>query len=364
MPELEEAYVDFRYNDIESLFGSITSVKCLTICSRALYGDGFVFNQLEDLKLCDCTACSSMLLSRLLIDSPNLGALNIFQMKKHYDNDMVLWTQPSHVPACFESSLQTFVWSGYLGGAQDRDVAVYVLKWAKHLKTATISSNEEFVPKLEMLKDLVTKRKRESKTVSRPVCKVDQFSGLSDDLLLKILSYLPTKLAGSTSILSKQWEYVWKWLPKLKFHALDIPSQHQSLRCFLDHNLPLHKAPVIDSFHISLCSSYQPGDIKAEDIKLWLEIAISSYLRHLNITYSHWPGRPSVLPSSLYTCKSLVDLRLTGTIPLDVPRLGCLPSLKNLELDIDGYLYGVSLLGVGTGQVLVIFSVLATCLAL
>lgn len=48
---------------------------------QALYGDGFVFNQLEDLKLCDCTVGASMLLSRLLTDSPNLRALNIFQMK-------------------------------------------------------------------------------------------------------------------------------------------------------------------------------------------------------------------------------------------------------------------------------------------
>uniref|UniRef100_A0A1J3GFP9 FBD-associated F-box protein n=1 Tax=Noccaea caerulescens TaxID=107243 RepID=A0A1J3GFP9_NOCCA len=154
MPVLEEAYVDVRYDDMESLIGTITYVKRLTICSRALYGDGFVFSQLEDLKLCDCSVGASMLLSRLLIDSPNLRALNIFQMKKHYDTDMDLWNQPSHVPACFESSLQSFSWSGYLGGVQDRDVAVYVLKWANCLKTATISSNEQYVPKLEMLKDL------------------------------------------------------------------------------------------------------------------------------------------------------------------------------------------------------------------
>lgn len=48
---------------------------------QALYGDGFVFSQLEDLKLCDCTVGASMLLSRLLVDSPNLRALSIFQMK-------------------------------------------------------------------------------------------------------------------------------------------------------------------------------------------------------------------------------------------------------------------------------------------
>lgn len=170
----------------------------------------------------------------------------------------------------------------------------------------------------------VTERKSKSKTISRPVCKVDQISGLSDDLLVKILSYLPTKDAVSTSILSRRWEWLWMWLPKLNYSCRGYPCECKSLRCFLDLNLPLHRAPVIESFHLHFCSG-----IKPEDIKLWLVIALSRNLRHLKIryeSYNHGSGKPNLLPSSLYTCKSLVTLKLRHH------SLGCsssgLPSLS------------------------------------
>lgn len=44
-----------------------------------VYGDGFVFNQLEHLKLCVCTNESNLLV-RLLEDSPNLRVLDILEM--------------------------------------------------------------------------------------------------------------------------------------------------------------------------------------------------------------------------------------------------------------------------------------------
>ncbi|ESQ31566.1 hypothetical protein EUTSA_v10004309mg [Eutrema salsugineum] len=153
MPKLEEAYIHVRFPDIKSIIGSITSVKRLTLCSQVLYGNGFVFNQLEYLKLCVCTRCSSNLLARLLKDSPNLRVLNIFQILGRASK-MVSWNRPSTVPACFWSTIQTFIWSGYMGRPQEKDVAVYVLENAHRLYTARISSDEKFIPKFEMLKEL------------------------------------------------------------------------------------------------------------------------------------------------------------------------------------------------------------------
>lgn len=42
-----------------------------------MYGGGFVFNQLENLKLCVCKKESSNLLAQLLKDSPKLRVLDI-----------------------------------------------------------------------------------------------------------------------------------------------------------------------------------------------------------------------------------------------------------------------------------------------
>ncbi|KAL1203991.1 FBD-associated F-box protein [Cardamine amara subsp. amara] len=137
MPNLEDADIDVRYRDMKSLIGSITSVKRLTLCSEFVFGDGFVFNQLEHLKLCVCTGKSDLLV-RLLEDSPNLRVLDIFQM----DHDDTHWEDPP-------KTLQTFNWSKYLGRRpQEKDLAVYVLGKQFSLKdTATISSDACFIPK-------------------------------------------------------------------------------------------------------------------------------------------------------------------------------------------------------------------------
>ncbi|AED94336.1 F-box/RNI-like superfamily protein [Arabidopsis thaliana] len=156
MPKLREAYVDVESsNHLKTLIGSITSVKHLTICCLEdyLYGDGFIFNHLEHLKLCMCPFDSSNLLGQLLKGSPNLQVLDIFEMKR---NDIVCWNQPSSVLECLLSSLKILNWSAYFGRPQDRDIAVYILKNACHLKTATFLTDKRIndVRRLKMIKEL------------------------------------------------------------------------------------------------------------------------------------------------------------------------------------------------------------------
>ncbi|CAL9234390.1 unnamed protein product [Arabidopsis halleri] len=161
---------------------------------------------------------------------------------------------------------------------------------------------------------------------------MDRISGLSDELLVKILRFLPTKEVVSTSVLSKRWEFLWLWVPKLKFlinhFQPDLP-----VRDFITKNLPLLKPHVIESFHFQCFDkSFQP-----EDVKRWVGTTISRCVRELIINYcdlSSFPGKPvELLPSSLYTCTSLITLKLTGnSIIVDVPRTVCLPSLKTLVL--------------------------------
>ncbi|CAF2329769.1 BnaA10g10640D [Brassica napus] len=154
MPNLIEAYIDVEFPNIKSLIESITSVKRLEICLEVLYEEGIVFSQLEHLKLCRCKDCTSNLLVRLLKDSPNLRVLDLYEMIDHYYCGIIPWNPPSTVPACMLSSLQIFNWSAYSGVPGERDLAIYMLKNASHLKTATILSDECDIPELEMLKEL------------------------------------------------------------------------------------------------------------------------------------------------------------------------------------------------------------------
>ncbi|XP_024014449.1 FBD-associated F-box protein At4g10400 [Eutrema salsugineum] len=155
-------------------------------------------------------------------------------------------------------------------------------------------------------------------------------SELSDELLIKILSFLPTKDAVSTSILSKQWEFLWMWLPKLEYTSrYYLESTCERLKCFLDRNLPLHRAPVIESFHLE----FGAKQFKPEDIKLWVLTAVSRNVRELEISQIYSLSLPNnIFPSSLYTCKTLVTLKLNGDILMDVPRMVCLPCLITLRL--------------------------------
>ncbi|KAF3574172.1 hypothetical protein F2Q69_00061859 [Brassica cretica] len=155
---------------------------------------------------------------------------------------------------------------------------------------------------------------------------MDIISGLPDELLVKILLLVPTKVAVSTSILSKRWEYLWMWLPKLDYGPRNC-SECEKLRCFLNRNLPLHRAPVLESFRLDLCCSrFKPP----ENINMWIGIAVSHCLRELEMMlYESDPAKPFVLPSNLYACKSLV---VGGDILLDVPTMASLPSLKTMKL--------------------------------
>ncbi|CAN6897967.1 unnamed protein product [Brassica oleracea] len=160
---------------------------------------------------------------------------------------------------------------------------------------------------------------------------MDIISGLPDELLIKILMLVPTKVAVSTTILSKRWERLWMWLTKLDYGPRNCSeSECEKLRCFLDRNLPLHRAPVLESFRLDLCCSrFKPP----ETINMWIGIAVSHCLRELEMMlYESDPAKPFVLPSNLYACKSLVVLKLGGDILLDVPTMASLPSLKTMEL--------------------------------
>ncbi|CAA7047966.1 unnamed protein product [Microthlaspi erraticum] len=159
-----------------------------------------------------------------------------------------------------------------------------------------------------------------------------RISDLSDELLIKIITFLPTKVAVSTSILSKQWQFLWMWLPKLEYCDYRInDSSALSYLDFIDKNLPLHRAPVIESL---LLLRFGGGLLQPEKIKRWVGIALSRFVRELSIKYYRYSDGPDVvLPNSLYTCDSLMTLKLEGAqILVDVPGTACLPSLKTLQL--------------------------------
>lgn len=71
--------------------------------------------------------------------------------------------KPDHVPPCLLYYLQRFEWEGYNGKREEeRQVAMYILTNAKHLKKASFSTKCKYFTsgeKLEMLKELALEPK-------------------------------------------------------------------------------------------------------------------------------------------------------------------------------------------------------------
>jgi len=150
----------------------------------------------------------------------------------------------------------------------------------------------------------------------------DRISDLSKELLLQILSLLPTKTVIATSALSKRWRFLWKLVPKLEFDSQDRRTAENVGRSLL-----LHKAPVLESLHVTgLCD-----DI---DVGLWAGIAFARNVREFVLQVWITNSMPVTFPSCLFFCDTLETLKLMNPpIQIEVPSPVSMKSLRTLHLD-------------------------------
>ncbi|XP_020881621.1 putative F-box/FBD/LRR-repeat protein At5g52460 [Arabidopsis lyrata subsp. lyrata] len=160
----------------------------------------------------------------------------------------------------------------------------------------------------------------ESCVVSR-----DRISALPDDLLIQILLLVKTKDAVATMFLSKRLRFIWTMVPKLEY--IDTGDECESLCGFINKSMEVHKAPVLETLRIRLGEKC-PITV---DVGKWVSKAVDRFVRELEVELL-WTAESISLPKSIYTCKSLVVLTLSGKILVDVPSSVCLPSLKILRL--------------------------------
>lgn len=151
---------------------------------------------------------------------------------------------------------------------------------------------------------------------------VDMISHLPEALLLRILSELTiTKDVVATMVLSKQWECLWKSVPKLVYDDSYKNIDTGRFSSFVDRSLILHEAPV-ETLHFILTQKSA-----AVDIGVWITIAVKCRVRNMCIDIDCSSSKtPAILPRSLYTTGSrmLVSLKLKSVTLMDVSTL---PSL-------------------------------------
>ncbi|KAF7825787.1 F-box/FBD/LRR-repeat protein [Senna tora] len=165
---------------------------------------------------------------------------------------------------------------------------------------------------------------RRWKKDDRVVCD-DRLSSLPDSLLCHILSFLPTNRAVATSILSKRWRSLWQHTPSFDLEDVrcinnQIPDEFVEA-FMLSRDGPIKRFRLID--YISDFTSY--------NINLWINAAIRRKVEHLQIE-----RRPTMIymSTTVFTCETIVVMKLSNVNYMDAISSVRLPSLKILHLDV------------------------------
>ncbi|XP_074273918.1 F-box/LRR-repeat protein At4g14103-like isoform X1 [Silene latifolia] len=167
---------------------------------------------------------------------------------------------------------------------------------------------------------------------------LDRIGSLPDELLGHMLSFLPTRSAVRTSILSTRWRYIFTLTSCLSFDdALCFrgigsrrhidPDRKRSFEEFVYNVLELHQTSPIKIFSLVCKSNYDISDLNA-----WVSNAVQKRVQEIY----YYVNLVTDVPDALVMCETLVTLKILSDgyygfieIPLLVWRL---PNLKFLYL--------------------------------
>lgn len=141
----------------------------------------------------------------------------------------------------------------------------------------------------------------------------DRLSELPDPLLLSILSFLPTRDAVGTTLLSKRWDGLWTTAPRLSF--LSVPASLHKFRNFVNGVIALWKGTTLLRFNLALRFNSDVDSWLISDIDSWLHFAIEKRVEELCLHHMHpnyYLCTEYYPPQLLYSCSSITKLTLVS----------------------------------------------------
>ncbi|XP_058781236.1 F-box/FBD/LRR-repeat protein At1g78750-like [Vicia villosa] len=157
---------------------------------------------------------------------------------------------------------------------------------------------------------------------------LDMLSELPDCVILHILSFLNTKDAVQTCILSVRWKDLWKHLPALIFHKSNFRT-HKIFTKFVSTVLSLRDSSL--ALHTL---DFNQGNSRLEPrvLKRIVNYAISHNVQHLGLSVT---SSIAQIPLTLFSSHTLTHLNLFISTHDDIAQMSLnLPSLTYLKLSV------------------------------
>ncbi|KAI3753922.1 hypothetical protein L2E82_25987 [Cichorium intybus] len=164
---------------------------------------------------------------------------------------------------------------------------------------------------------------------------LDDFSNLPDCILHHILSFMPTKEAVKTSVLSTRWKNLWASVPNIDFddgllwarvYGRPRPEVSSFVK-FVERVLQLRDASNMEKFRLScfVCNN-------ASKIHSWISYAIMHNVQELDLCLLKVDA--SVFPLSMFDSTSFVILKIRMDCVIELSSHVSLPCLKTFHLSL------------------------------
>ncbi|KAL2334674.1 hypothetical protein Fmac_015887 [Flemingia macrophylla] len=180
------------------------------------------------------------------------------------------------------------------------------------------------------------KRKRQRWTHKKGKYRKDRISKMPDNVLLHIMSFLDTKSAVRTCVLSQRWKDLPKSLTKLRFNSL-VAGRYECFKKFASWVLSTrdHSCSLFDLYINSHMHAY-----KSETVEEVIKYALFHKVQQLKLSIFVEKADFELFPL-IFRCKSVefldLDIKKSASFMSILPKSLCMPELKSLRLSYVGF---------------------------
>lgn len=164
---------------------------------------------------------------------------------------------------------------------------------------------------------------------------MDRISSLPDEVVGHMLSFLSTKEAASTSLLSKRWRTMFLLVSTLD---LDYEPNPRNFMDFVESLLSLQGNSPIKKLALKSHLGDKFGNVDPNRVQRWICDVLKRGVMDLDV-FITFKGKSSPLPSMIFKSNTLVKLRLGRGFTIKLSDDVFLPMLKTLSLEsvnVDG----------------------------